>query len=118
MEELSEEEQGRNRRRFFRLQFPKGEELVALIMGVEYLVTEISERSLRFTVAEIPCQWGLCEGVLHWHDGRMTPFQGRNGPVRQSERIIIEVDGIAFADIIREQRRLLAKYPMLKVETE
>ena len=107
-------EDGRNRRQFFRLVLPPGEELVTWIGDSEHLVNEISERSLRFTTPYVPNTRGVCEGLIQWSDGRITYFRGLIGPLNQSFRVIIDVFGIMMQDVIREQRRLLAKYPMLK----
>ncbi len=106
-----------NRRRFFRLAFPPGEELATWIEGSEYLVNEISERTLRFTKAYIPNKRGICRGILQWSNGNIVFFRGLTGPLNGNFRVIIDVLGIEMQDVIREQRRLLAKYPTIKEDS-
>ena len=107
-------ESGRNRREFFRLVFPVGEELAAWIDDAEYKVNEISERTIRFTAKEVPHLNGKCCGLLTWSDGRVISFEGLIGPLNRNQRVIIDVRGIVMPDIVAEQRRLLTRYPMLK----
>ena len=104
----------RNRRRVFRLRFPNNAMLQATIGGLSYEVSEIAELSIWVTANHVENDNGICTGVVHWSNGVRTPFTGELGRYREGGRIIVNVKGISMHDVIGEQRRLIARYPILK----
>ena len=106
----------KNDRRRFRVQFPPGSMLKAIINGLEYDVVEVAELSIVVTAKNVLNQGRICVGTITWSDGRHQEFTGNTGRLSDLGRVIDEIRGISVQEILREQRRLLRKFPRLKGE--
>ena len=85
------------------------------IDGLAYQVDEISERAVRVVLGSNQFLPEFEKGSIQWSDRRTTFFTGNLGPFRgRSRRLIINIREFGMNDIIKEQRRLLAKYPMMR----
>ena len=104
----------RNRRRVFRLRLPANEFLLATIGGELHEVVEVSELSLWVAAPYVKHDRGICEGIVHWTSGEDSRFTGVLGRFRAGGRIIKNVKGISMKHVIAEQRRLIAKFPIVK----
>ena len=105
----------RDQREYFRLYLPPGEELSVRIEGHVYKVDEISEQSVRIVLGANQYLPHFKRASIRWSDHRISYFSGELGPFRsRSRRLIVNIRGIGMNDIIKEQRRLLAKYPLLR----
>lgn len=108
----------RNRRRVFRLRFPSCAMLQATIGNQPYEVLELAEFSLWVTAPDVPNLNGICTGILTWSDGNQSSFVGEVGPRKNGGRIICNIQGIRMNDVVSEQRRLIAKFPVVSFEDD
>lgn len=99
-------------RRVFRLKLPSEDMLKAVINDQVYLVQEVAEYSLWLTVPDIVGCRDAVSGTVIWNNGEESQFQGEVGRINKGARVIWNVTGIGMQDVVREQRRLLAKYPV------
>ncbi|MFT5300106.1 MAG: hypothetical protein ACI87E_001642 [Mariniblastus sp.] len=105
-----------NRRRFFRLRFPKNALLHATINGNAYRVVEIAEASMIVDHdGELDSgNDGICLGTIVWSNEKSSSFIGEVGRLSAYGRVIWEIQGIEMQDVIGEQRRLLQRFPGLR----
>lgn len=104
----------RNRRRVFRLRLPSNGMLQATIGGKLYQIMEVSELSLWIAASQVKNECGICSGIIHWNTGEHSRFTGEIGHFRAGGRIICNVKGIRMKHVIAEQRRLIARFPIVK----
>jgi hypothetical protein len=103
--------EGRNRRRFFRLCLPEDALLQATICGQPYDIQGVAEKSMWVTAREVKSFNGFCSGFIYWSDGTRSGFSGDLGEVKEGGRIILNIEGISMNDVVGETRRMLAKFP-------
>ena len=106
--------EGKNRRRFFRLRLPWDAHLQANICGQSYDVQEVAEKSMWLTAREVKSFNGFCSGFLYWSDGTRTGFSGDVGQVKEGGRLILNIKGISMHEIVGETRRVIARFPLVE----
>ncbi len=102
-----------NRRQFFRLQYPVGERPSLVLSGVPHPVVDISERGIRFQVADLALQVGAeVFGAVRFHDGSEWRVSGQVVRVmNEPPHCALELEGgIPLPKILEEQRYLIRKY--------
>ena len=106
-----------NRRRRFRVRLPADSTLAATINGLNYDIIEVAELSIVVTAMWVVNENGICAGSIRWSDGRVRQFTGELGRVSRLGRVIKNIKGFTAEDILKEQRRLLRKFPLVKDPT-
>lgn len=103
------------RRRAFRLRIPKGERLITSIDDVDHVVLEVSEYGLVIDAAEVESVDGICHGAIHWDAKNRSAFEGSVGGFAKGGRVIENVIGITMHDMVRLQRKLMKRYPAVRM---
>lgn len=100
----------RERRNYYRIRFPATTRPILCVDGRSYVVTELSEGGLRVLEAvSLPTPFS---GSLTFSDGNVANVRGRVLR-RDVETVVSHLVGIEYADVMREQRRLLRLFPLL-----
>lgn len=103
-----------DKRRYYRLQYPKPERPTVWFRGCCYEVSEISEGGVRIMLAG-GCAVRLGQafaGVLRFKDGGTHPIVGVVIRLDDSEIVVQLSKGISLKRMIAEQSRLRKRYPM------
>lgn len=100
-----------NRRERFRVRLPADSMLEATINGLNYDVVEVAEFSIVVTATQVINKNGVCTGSIQWSDGHLAKFAGVLGRISEQGRVIENIAGFSTPDILKEQRRLLKKFP-------
>ena len=111
-----------NQRRFYRLPYPDPVMPMIKIGDEEYLVPEISEGGLRVRPNDGTAGSSLLElrvgeevdGTITFDDGETLGISGIVFRKDQGEYIIAPLDGISFKTVVKEQRRVLNRFPSLR----
>lgn len=115
---MKAEEEGdiarQERRRVFRLRLPVGATLLAVIGGVKFTVLEVSELSLLLAAESVPNHEGICRGVIYWTPDERSEFSGTVGATVNNRVIIHDVEGITMSHMVRQQRRVINRYPAIR----
>lgn len=103
----------RNQRRHFRLRYPETDRPTLRIGEQDFQVWEISEGGLQFSrVGDVAFQNGdKVSGSIEFHDGQVVIIAGVIGRVQPPVNIIVQLEGIDFARMVKEQLHLRKKYP-------
>jgi len=104
----------KNRRRRFRVQLPPNLMLKATLNGIAYDVIEVAELSMVVTAQHVINEDGVCTGTIEFSDGRIQEISGQVGRLSHLGRVIYEIEGITAPDVVKEQRRLLRKFPTVR----
>jgi hypothetical protein len=102
-----------NRRTFFRLEYPLGERPSLLLDGVAHPVVDLSERGVRFVLAEASLEVGAeVFGTIRFRDGSECRVTGKVARVRGDHpHCALRLDGgVPLPKILAEQRYLIQKY--------
>jgi hypothetical protein len=89
--------------------------LIATIEGTDHVVLEVSEYGLVVDAVEVPNCDGCCKGVIHWDSRNQSAFEGTMGAHAKGGRVIEILDGISMRDMVRQQRRLMSRYPSVRL---
>ncbi|MFK7765608.1 MAG: hypothetical protein AB8B55_00095 [Mariniblastus sp.] len=103
---------GKNQRRVFRLRLPNDCLLQAQIAEKNYDVVEVSEFGIVVSSDSVEDVSGRFDGVITWSDGTNSVFNGELGRLSDCGRVIWKVTGIEMSNVVKEQRRILATYPL------
>ncbi|USD66758.1 PilZ domain-containing protein [Vibrio sp. SCSIO 43136] len=101
------------RRKYYRLRYPKEERPVADIMGRKFMVTEISERGMRIKFNDIHAaspNIGV-SGKIRFHDGEIIEIEGTTFRLDVEELVIKLTIGPDLKRMTKEQLFLRKKYP-------
>ena len=99
------------RRRHFRLRFPKSERPIFDSTHGRLVVLEAAEQGLLVAATNIGHVGEPVTGLLIFQDGHRVDIQTLVFRVECSATVLNDVRGVAIADMLREQRRLMRKYP-------
>jgi hypothetical protein len=102
------------KRRYYRLQYPKPERPTVWFQGCCYVVSEISEGGVRVILAGA-CAVRLGQsfaGILRFKDGGTVPIVGVVIRLDHDEIVVKLSKGISLKCMIAEQSRVRKKYPM------
>ena len=109
-------EPNRESRRVFRLRIPPTERVIASIGQVDLVVLEISEFGLVVKAIDVPHHPdGSCRGVIRWDGVHTSDFTGQVGDIAKGGRVIKNVTGITMRDMVRQQRKLINRYPAVRL---
>lgn len=104
-----------SRREYFRLPYPVTSGAVLTVDGVDYKVEEISERGLRIAgTAEPLAVDAPVEGTLLLTVGQRCTVSGKVLRVEANVTVVRLEKGLAWTDVVREQRHLAKTYPEWK----
>ncbi|MCA9151819.1 MAG: PilZ domain-containing protein [Planctomycetales bacterium] len=96
-----------NQRAHYRLQYPLRERPLLVVGTSQYAVIELSEGGLRVqgnvSSEEI-------DGLLKLKDGTVCEVTGKVGRKLRDETVVINLEGVSFAVLMSEQRRLVSRY--------
>jgi hypothetical protein len=104
-----------NRRDYYRITYPKGDEPVLVIAGLHYPVVDLAEAAFKFQITgSFPIfQGGVLKGSIVFHDDQVIEITGKM--IRKGLRYaVVRLDqGIPLKKIMEEQRFLLKKHKAL-----
>ncbi len=104
------------RRRHFRVTYPVREQPELVSADDTWRVSELSEGGLRVRRTGHAPAWAVgdaVDGILRFPGGEEVPIQGAVLRVYDRECVVQFTRGVPFAQTLREQQRLLARYPEL-----
>ncbi|MFB9134362.1 PilZ domain-containing protein [Vibrio olivae] len=104
----------KQRRAFFRLNYPKRARPNVRIDGDLYHVSEVSEQGIRVVMNPRGFYHGLTlKGRLNLHQDKQIEVQGQVIRMEETE-VILKLDlGPSFRDMVQEQRYLRQNYPSI-----
>ncbi len=116
MDQQSEEQ----RRKYFRLRYPKSERPRAKILDRDFYICEISEQGTRilFTNSHPVSRGVIIKGTIRFHDGVEIPIEGRVLRLDDNELIANLTKGPDLKRMTAEQIYLRKKYPGLFSKTK
>jgi len=103
----------RNKRRHFRLRYPATDRPTLRMGEQDFQVWEISEGGLQFArIGDVNFEIGTAvAGSITFHDGQVVNIAGVIGRLQPPVNIIVQLEGIDFARMVKEQLQLRKKYP-------
>jgi hypothetical protein len=104
----------REKRRYYRLEYPAAERPTVRYKGRDYRVSEASEGGVKILL-DRRCAVRVGQffaGVIRFKDGGIVPIVGVVLRFDQREMVVKLTIGISFNRMIAEQRRIRQKYPM------
>jgi hypothetical protein len=113
---VSEEQgKGSDRRDYYRIIYPRGDEPVLVIAGLHYPIVDLAEGGLKFRISgSLPIfKGGALKASIIFHDDQVVEVAGKM--IRKSLRyVVVHLDhGIPLKKIMEEQRFLLKKHKVL-----
>lgn len=108
---------GDERRQFFRVRYPAIERPIIEIDGSQHEVAELSEGGLRVlgTFTELKAAQQVA-AELRLLSGAGLKIAATFARIDGEEAIFENLQGVAFAEMMNEQRYLIRKYPSTKEE--
>jgi hypothetical protein len=105
----------RNRRRYFRLQYPLSDRPSLSLDGHAFEVSELSEGGLKlFLDGDYRFYAGQSiEGIITFHDESVTIVRGVVSRASDVEVVVVNLEGISFNRMVIEQQQLIRKYTNL-----
>lgn len=105
----------RNRRRYFRLQYPLSDRPSLSVDGHAFEVAELSEGGLKlFLDGDFRFYAGkTIEGNITFHDETVAVVRGVVSRVTDVEVVVVNLEGISFNRMVIEQQQLIRKYTNL-----
>ena len=104
-----------NRRDYYRITYPKGDEPVLVIAGLHYPVVDLAEAGFKFQITgSLPIfKGGALKGSIIFHDDQVVEVAGKM--IRKGLRYaVVQLEhGIPLRKIMEEQRFLLKKHKAL-----
>lgn len=101
-----------DRRDYYRITYPKGDEPVLEIAGLHYPIVDLAERGLKFRITgSLPLfRGGALKGSIIFHDDQVIEVSGKM--IRKGLRyVVVHLEsGIPLKKIMEEQRFLLKKH--------
>ena len=106
--------QGSERRRYYRLEYPIAERPTVRYKGRDYRVSEVSEGGVKILLdRNCVVQAGqIFAGVIRFKDGGIIPVVGVVLRLDKREMVVKLTIGISFNRMLSEQVRIRNKYPM------
>ncbi|MCG9599170.1 PilZ domain-containing protein [Vibrio sp. Isolate25] len=101
------------KRKFYRLKYPRRARPSVRISNELFHVTEVSEGGIR-VVKNTFTNWykGLAmSGTIHLHNNKQVTFEGNVLRFDQNEVIVKLRKGPSFKNMVEEQRHIRQKYP-------
>ena len=113
---MSEEQRTRDDRRdYYRITYPKGDEPVLVIAGLHYPIVDLAEEGFKFRISgSMPLFKGdALKGSIIFHDDQVIDVAGKM--IRKGLRyVVVHLErGIPLKKIMEEQRFLLKKHKIL-----
>jgi len=107
------EEAWEQKRKFYRLKYPKRAMPVIRIKGEQFYVTEVSEQGLRVIIRGLGMLYhGLrLAGTIKLHGDNRIDVEGAILRFDDNEVVLQLNKGPSFKDMVQEQRHIRNKYP-------
>ncbi|MDN3682449.1 PilZ domain-containing protein [Vibrio tapetis subsp. quintayensis] len=107
------EESAEQKRKYYRLKYPKRAMPVMRIQGEQFHVSEVSEKGIRIIMNRLNSLYhGLSlAGSVKLHGDQNIKIEGAVLRMENSEVILQLSKGPSFKDMVQEQRFIRNKYP-------